>query len=174
MASLKQIHSPIVLIADSQGCIGEGDALVTADPGVTVSIRTADCLPVLLVDMHHRVVAAAHAGWRGTVSRVVPKTLERMSKDFGSQPKDMLVAIGPGIGKCCYEVGEEVAREFGLTGRGKIDLAAENARQLVAEGVSAEAISCAGLCTFCDTRFHSWRRDRERAGRMISYIGISA
>lgn len=171
MSTLKQIHSTRVLVADRpEGCVGEGDALLTGEPGVTVSIRTADCLPILVVDIHHRVVAAVHAGWRGTAGGVVVETLRRMRQEFGTQPEDVIAAIGPGIGECCYEVGEEVARQFGLTHARRIDLAAENKRQLGGEGVPSGSISIAGVCTFCDTSFHSWRRDRELAGRMVSYV----
>jgi YfiH family protein len=171
MATLRQIHSTRTLVADrTEGCVGEGDALLTGAPNVTVSVRTADCLPVLMVDSNHRVVAAVHAGWRGTADGVVVEALRQMWKEFGTRPADVVAAIGPGIGKCCYEVGDEVARRFGSTHRTHIDLAAENARQLELEGVASESISVAGLCTFCDARFYSWRRDRESAGRMISYV----
>lgn len=174
MASLKQVHSALPLVADRQdGCVGEGDALLTREPGVTVSVRTADCFPVLLVDMHHHVVAAVHAGWRGTADGVVVETLRRMRVEFGTKTVDISAAIGPGIGACCYQVGEEVARRFGLEQAGRLDLAAENLRQLTLEGVPREAISLAGACTSCDReRFYSWRRDRESAGRMISYIRL--
>lgn len=173
MASVKQIHSAISLVADRpEGCVGEGDALLTGEPGVTVSVRTADCFPVLLVDMHHHVVAAVHAGWRGTAEGVVVAALRQMRAEFGTNADDISAAIGPGIGACCYEVGEEVARRFGLAQAGRVDLAAENQRQLMHAGVPRESISLAGVCTFCDPRFYSWRRDRERAGRMISYIRL--
>jgi polyphenol oxidase len=174
MATLKQVHSALPLVADrAEGCVGEGDALLTGEPGVTVSVRTADCFPVLLVDMHHHTVAAVHAGWRGTADGVVVEALRRMRAEFGTRPVDISAAIGPGIGACCYQVGEEVARRFGLAQAGRLDLAAENLRQLAVEGVPRESISVAGVCTFCDpVRFYSWRRDREVAGRMISYIRL--
>jgi polyphenol oxidase len=174
MASLKQIHSAIALVADRpEGCVGEGDALLTREPGVTVSVRTADCFPVLLVDMHHHAVAAVHAGWRGTADGVVLEALRRMHAEFDTNAVDISAAIGPGIGACCYQVGEEVGRRFGLTQAGRIDLAAENLRQLVQAGVPRESISIAGACTFCDpANFYSWRRDHDAAGRMISYVGI--
>ena len=174
MASLKQIHSVVPLVADRpEGCVGEGDALLTDEPGVTVSVRTADCFPVLLVDLHHHSVAAIHAGWRGTADGVVVAALRRMRAEFGTNAVDISAAIGPGIGACCYEVGEEVARRFGLTRAGRVDLAAANLRQLTEYGVPREQISLAGACTFCDpARFYSWRRDRESAGRMISYIRL--
>jgi YfiH family protein len=176
MATLKQVHSAVALMADrSEGCVGEGDALLTRQPGVTVSIRTADCLPILLVDKHHQAVAAVHAGWRGTADGVVVETLRRMHAEFGTNAVDISAAVGPGIGACCYEVGEEVARRFGFRRAGRIDLAAENLRQLTKEGVPAASISVAGTCTFCDReRFYSWRRDHQTTGRMISYVRVVA
>lgn len=174
MASLKQIHSAVSLVADRhEGCVGEGDALLTGEPGVTVSVRSADCLPVLLVDMHHHAVAAVHAGWRGTADGVAVAALRRMRAEFGTNAVDISAAIGPGIGACCFHVGEEVARRFGMPYAGRIDLAAENLRQLTLAGVPPEAISLAGGCTFCDpSNFYSWRRDHEPSGRMISYIRV--
>jgi hypothetical protein len=178
MASLKQIHSSLSLVAGSvanrlDGCVGEGDALVTAEPGVTVSIRTADCYPILLADPLHRAVAAVHAGWRGTAAQIVQETLQHMRREFGTLPADVLAAIGPGIGVCCYRVGEEVARRFGKDEAGNLDLADENLRQLTRAGVPRGQIDVMGACTFCDAeRFHSFRREGERAGRMISYIGL--
>lgn len=174
MASLTQIHSSLPLVADQlNGCVGEGDALLTNRPGVAASVRTADCFPILLADTRNRAVAAIHAGWRGTAAGVAVEALGRMRVEFGTQPADVIAAIGPGIGVCCYEVGEEVARQFGLERAGKLDLAAENLRQLTQLGVPASRITHVRTCTFCDSvNFHSWRRDRERAGRMISYIRL--
>jgi YfiH family protein len=173
MASLKQIHSSLSIVADRPvGCVGEGDALLTSAPGVIVSVRTADCFPILLADPVHRAVAAVHAGWRGTASGIVEEALRRMCDEFGTTPVDISAAIGPGIGACCYQVGEEVARRFGKQSPGRLDLAAENLRQLTQAGVPRAHIDVIGACTFCDARFHSWRRDGECAGRMISYIGI--
>ena len=102
MATLKQIHSAQVLVAEAAGLIGEGDALVTARAGVTVSVRTADCYPILLADVEQRVVAAVHAGWRGTHAEIVIEALRKMQSD----PRNVRAAIGPGIGKCCYHVGQ--------------------------------------------------------------------
>jgi YfiH family protein len=180
MADLKQIHSAVVWEADQAGRIGEGDALITRVPGVTVSVRTADCYPILLADTRQRVVAAVHAGWRGTHARIVEKTIEQMASD----PRDVIAAIGPGIGACCYFVGDEVAQLFGLDHAGKIDLAAANRQQLLAMGVPDAQISVQGDCTFCCTeadapfpsafRYFSFRREKDEAGRMISFIGIRA
>ncbi len=171
MASLKQIHSAVVLAADRAGLAGEGDALVTSQTGVPVSIRTADCYPILLADERNHAVAAVHAGWRGTATQIVVRTMEQMRARFGTEPADLRVAIGPGIGGCCYEVGVEVARQFGLEQAGKIDLAAMNHRLLVENGVPAGRIEVLRGCTQCDAHlFHSFRRDKERAGRMVSWI----
>ena len=111
--SLHQIHSDVVRIFDatpSKQC--KGDALATNRKGLLLGVRTADCSPVLVVDPKKRVVAAIHAGWRGTLARIVAKTIGQMQMEFGSQPKDLLAAVGPTIGGCCYEVGTEVAADF--------------------------------------------------------------
>jgi YfiH family protein len=172
MATLKQIHSARVLMADAPGFIGEGDALVTRHPGLTVSVRTADCYPILLVNVETREVAAVHAGWRGTSAGIVGEALKLMN----AQPRNahqILAAIGPGIGGCCYEVGEDVARQFGQPA-GKLDLAAANYQQLRDAGVPAQNIDVLRHCTFCQAdQFHSYRRDKEHAGRMISYIAFT-
>lgn len=157
----------------------EGDALVTITPGQFVAIRTADCLPILIADERLHAVAAVHAGWRGTVAGVAVAAVREMESRFGSRPEDLHVAIGPGIGACCYEVGPEVAAEFRaifseeeLSGR-KIDLAEANRRQLVAAGVTRDRIRSGAQCTFCTPQeFYSYRREKEQAGRMLSGIGI--
>jgi YfiH family protein len=173
MASLKQIHSDVVFAAHARGCAGEGDALVTREPGLAVSIRTADCLPILLADPVTRSVAAIHAGWRGTAANVVLTSLSRMKDEFGTDPRDVYAAIGPGIGVCCYEVGLDVAQRFGKEEAGRLDLAAENRLQLIAAGLHPGRIDAVGGCTFCNpAQFFSWRRDHDRAGRMISFIRV--
>lgn len=172
MVSLKQIHSGIVLRADrATGCVGEADALFTNDPGVTLSIRTADCLPILIADRRTGAVAAVHAGWRGTVAGIVGAAVARLQQDFGSQVEDLVAAIGPGIGVCCYEVGEEVAVQLGEQRAGRVNLAEHNRRQLERTGIAFACIDIISACTFCDAdRFWSYRREREQAGRMISFI----
>jgi YfiH family protein len=173
MATLKQIHSAFIHRVQAPGLIGEGDGLLTDAPNTPVSIRTADCLPILLVDTNHRSVAALHAGWRGTAAGIAEKAISRMSAEFGTRAEDLIAAIGPGIGVCCYHVGEDVGKQFGLTGSGKINLAESNRRQLLTTGIPASQIDVLDRCTFCDAElFHSFRRDKERAGRMISFIEI--
>jgi YfiH family protein len=173
LATVRQIHSDLVLTAAHPGPSGEGDALVTNRPGLGISIRTADCYPILLADSRNRAIGAVHAGWRGTASRIVTKTLDKMSADFGTSPGDVFAAIGPGIGVCCYEVGEEVALQFGFSARTHLDLISENRKQLEAAGVPPQNIQALGVCTFCDAeRFFSYRREKESAGRMTSFIRI--
>lgn len=172
---VKQTHSAIVIDAASPGFQGEGDALVSAIPGVLLEVRTADCFPVLLIDPRRRAVAAIHAGWRGVAHEIVPKTIARLSELYGSRAEDLQAAIGPGIAKCCFEVGPEVAEEFGISGRTCIDLAARLQKQLRQEGIASGRIFEADGCTKCDAaRFHSYRRDRDSAGRMASAAGIRA
>jgi len=171
---VKQIHSNLVLLADRPGTIGEGDALVTDLPRLAISIRTADCYPILLADSKKRAVAAIHAGWRGTAAQIVRKTLEKMESEFGTSPGDIYAAIGPGIGVCCYEVGADVSCRFGLEGKTHLDLASENRKQLEAAGVPLQNIEALGVCTFCDAeRFFSYRREKDKAGRMTSFIRIA-
>jgi YfiH family protein len=115
--ALRQIHSDIVhVVSAAQAPQGEqalqGDALITREPGVLLTIQTADCIPILLADTRQRSVAAIHSGWRGTAQRIAEKTLGRMRMEFGTRPQDVLAALGPGIGGCCYEVGHEVVKEF--------------------------------------------------------------
>jgi YfiH family protein len=111
--SLHQIHSDVVRTFDAapaKQC--KGDASATKTPGLLLGVRTADCAPVLVVDPKKRVVAAIHAGWRGTLQRIVTKSIGQLQMEFGCNPKDLLAAIGPTIGPCCYEVGTDVAATF--------------------------------------------------------------
>ncbi|MEO8597362.1 MAG: peptidoglycan editing factor PgeF [Candidatus Solibacter sp.] len=174
LATLEQIHSSTCVAAGGrQGTLGEGDALLENQPHSVVAVKTADCMPVLLVDERLQAVAAVHAGWRGTVAGIVGKAVAAMVERFGTRAEDLHAAIGPGIGKCCYEVGEEVAAHFGRQGRGHIDLTAANRGQLIDCGVTPERIYASNLCTMCRAdEFHSFRRDKEAAGRLYSFAGI--
>jgi YfiH family protein len=113
LISLKQIHSDIIQLFDAAPAAPcQGDASVTNRPGLLLGVQTADCVPILLVDPKKRAVAAVHAGWRGTLARIVVKAIGQMQMQFKSKPADLLAATGPSIGGCCYEVGTEVARQF--------------------------------------------------------------
>ena len=173
---LKQVHgAACIFAAGRSGNLGPGDALLDDTPGAVLAVKTADCVPVLLVDARRRAIAAVHAGWRGTVAGIVQRAVEAMCERFGTAPEDLHAAIGPAIGKCCYEVGPDVAKYFGRQGRAHVNLEAANRQQLLTAGLAADRIHAADLCTMCNpAEFHSYRRDREAAGRMYSFIGIVA
>lgn len=110
---LKQIHSPIIhSVDDVPRHPLQGDAVITQARGLLLTVQTADCIPILIADPKNRAVAAIHSGWRGTVRRIAGKTVGRMRMLFGTEPSDLIAAIGPGIARCCYEVGPEVVKEF--------------------------------------------------------------
>jgi YfiH family protein len=179
---LRQVHGCAVA-APPWNEAPEADASIAADKGAFLAIETADCLPVLIVDPVHLRVAAAHAGWRGTVARVAQAAV-RALVERGSDPGKLLVALGPSIGACCYEVGPEVEEAFGATGasffvagpagRKRLNVAAANRAQLVEAGVAPAGIDHVDLCTRCrEDLFFSYRRDGANAGRMISVVGFS-
>jgi len=113
LRTLHQIHSTLIRSSDGSLSLGcKGDGLMTGEPGVLLGVQTADCIPVLVADRKRRAVAAFHAGWRGTVERIVEAGIGRMRLEFGSRPEDLIAAIGPGIGPCCYAIGEEVLSSF--------------------------------------------------------------
>lgn len=194
LRSLRQVHGAGVRVVDGRfappagpgasapPAAPEGDALVVAEPGVAVGVWVADCLPILICDETTRSAAAVHAGWRGTVKGIVGAAIEVMRSRFGADPGDLRVAIGPCIGRCCFEVGEEVgeallaaypdAAACILPGaRTRIDLVEANRLQARAAGVPAGRIQAAGLCTLCrPDLLESYRGGRGRAGRMAGII----
>lgn len=183
---LKQIHSAKVVGCDDWREGQEADALVTAQPGTRIAVKSADCLPVLLADPEKKAVAAIHAGWRGCVAGVVVRAVEKMQILFGSRPEVLLAAFGPSIRLCCFEVGPEVAQQFSRwfpewdTGQAQthVNLPEASRRQLVSAGLRAEHISSDAPCTVCGggiaraQEFHSWRRDHETGARMHSVIWV--
>jgi hypothetical protein len=178
---LKQVHGRAVVRAPWSGR-PQADAALAPAPGALLGIETADCLPVFLADPRRRVVAAAHAGWRGTVAGVARAALEALVAD-GSRLGDLVAALGPGIGPCCYEVGEEVRAAFGADapavfrpgprGRPHLDVREANRRQLLAAGLDAGQLHGVDECTRCHPElYHSYRRDGRGAGRMINVLGF--
>ena len=174
LTTVHQIHSARVLDAHGRKGeqIGEGDAIISGEACVTIGIRTADCVPILLADPRTRTVACVHAGWRGTAANIVGATVEAF-RSRGCQASDLRVAIGPSIGSCCYEVGPEVACHFKKWRLGDqirtLDLPAVNEIQLTEAGV--REIWKSGECTYCQPeRFYSFRREKEQAGRMFSFV----
>jgi len=113
LVTLRQVHSDVIRFVDAPlKSQLAGDGLLTSTPGLLLAIQTADCLPIVLIDPKRRAVGVFHAGWRGTVKRIVEKGVGGMRLHFGSRPKDLKAAIGPGVHGCCYEVGEEVRAKF--------------------------------------------------------------
>ncbi len=185
---LDQVHSDIIRFIDR---IPEknlkGDAMLTHLPELLLIIQTADCLPVLIVDESRKVIAAVHCGWRGTSKRVIQKAIQGMGDRYGCPPSALLAALGPCIGDECYEVGEDVFRAFEKEGLSTdffrphpseenkyvFDLKGENIAQMLSVGIEKENIFDADGCTHCDESFHSYRRDGDKAGRMLSFIGMS-
>jgi YfiH family protein len=182
ITTVKQIHSAIVLdaaFAENAGELKEGDALVSDEAGRLIGVKTADCVPILLADPTIPVVAAIHAGWRGTAGNIVTAAIQELVSLWKTRPENIRTAIGPSIGVCCYEVSAEVARRFAawvpelssVEGHIHLDLPRINELQLRAAGVVD--IWTSGECTFCAARrFYSFRREREQAGRMLSFIGL--
>jgi len=144
--------------------------MVTDVAGLPLAVFVADCVPVYLFDPQRRATGLVHAGREGTRQQVGPKALHVLTREFGSRPGDVHALIGPSAGPCCYEVSTAIAQDFaraGLPVRGRhLDLWQANARQLVAAGVPEEQVAISGMCTICDGRFHSYRRDGGSARNM--------
>ncbi len=168
---------------DRSSYLCDVDAMVTNRKGICIVTQAADCVPILFYDPITNAIGAAHAGWKGTVAKIPAKVIRSMVTEFGSNPKDLLVGIGPSIGSCCYEVGDEVvamvAEAFG-SGDGLIlnnkkfnkpvfDLWEANRRTLVDVGVKSENIEIAGICTKCNNHlfFSARAGDKGRFGAAI-------
>lgn len=189
--SVKQVHGTDALVVDrpvQQGELFEGgwDALVTNQPGLMVTVRTADCVPVLLHDPVRQVVAAIHAGWRGAVAGIVPKTVALLASRFGTVPKDVRMAIGPSAGACCYEVDEPVLTRLRNVfpewqsvvspvnpQKAHLNLRAFVRRQALHEGLEGERIATVEACTICQPdEFFSYRREGVVKATMVSGIAL--
>ncbi|MGZ9585077.1 peptidoglycan editing factor PgeF [Paenibacillus marinisediminis] len=195
----EQVHSHHVHIVtrDERGkgrlsradAIPDADAIITQESDICLASFYADCVPLLLVDPIRRVVGLAHAGWKGTVQEIAVRTVEQMQQTFQSQPEQLLAAIGPSIGKCCYEVDERViapvevlleklpedarsALEYRDNGRAVVDLREINRHLLIKAGIMPSNIECTTWCTGCHTElFYSHRAEGGKTGRMASWIG---
>ena len=168
--------------------LNETDSLVTDVPDICLMVLVADCLPLLFFDTKKNIIGAAHAGWRGTVRFVAQNTVRVLQERFGSVPKDILVGMGPCIGPCCYEVGEDVISEFNdlsvgkegfvkkrsHDGRGYLDLWKSNESQLLEMGIPEENIESSGICTCCNhSSFFSHRYEKGGTGRFGAGIMIN-
>ncbi|MEQ9619252.1 MAG: peptidoglycan editing factor PgeF [Deltaproteobacteria bacterium] len=183
---LRQIHSSEVKVINDNSVAEAymtGDALVTRLRGVGIGVSTADCVPVLLADDRGEVAAAVHAGWRGTLSQIVDKTLGVIKDSFGITPERMIAVIGPSARNCCYEVGEDVAFQFREKYRDNsqylrekadskfiLDLALANESALERSGV--KNIEIMDICTICNDNFYSYRREGKGVGSQLSVIGL--
>ncbi|MBN1225190.1 MAG: peptidoglycan editing factor PgeF [Candidatus Aminicenantes bacterium] len=184
---LKQVHSDIiVLIKTRPAKVLTGDAMLTEASGILLTIKTADCLPVILAERQGKAIAAVHCGWKGSQKRLVQKIVKAMQGYFACRPQDLLTGLGPCISGGCYEVGEDVYSDYRRAGlnavgfqrhpsqKGKylLDLKEVNRFQLMELGVLEEHIFSIDLCTHCEGDLWSYRRDRRTAGRLVNFVGI--
>lgn len=186
--SSRQVHGNNIIYVDGStvNCRGdipfEADCLVTDKAGIPLMVLGADCSLILLADIDKKVVAAVHAGWKGTLEGLVEKVVEYLKDRFDCRAGDMLAFLGPSIRKCCYSVGPDMVKKFSdrfgdmehiLTGKGgyHIDLGGINTYLLVKKGLDPGNITDCNICSFCDKRFYSYRRD-ENTGRHGAVIEI--
>jgi polyphenol oxidase len=191
LITLHQVHSKRVHIIEEishQWNQSEGDALITRAENIALAVKTADCLPVLIADPATNAIAAVHSGWRGTLAGVLPQTIREMQRAFGSRPANLLIAVGPGIRSCCFEVGHEVVELFDIAfpgcslaksikarpGKSLLDLCGALQVQLDLAGVSPENRFDLGACTCCNTsEYFSYRAEGAASGRMMAVISLS-
>jgi hypothetical protein len=187
LARLRQVHCADVFVAE-QGVLPspfdqwpEADIAVTGDPSAAVSVRAADCVPVLMADRRTGAVAAAHAGWKGTAAGAAMVAVRALTSNYGARADDIIAAVGPSIGPCHYEVGPELADHFSAhpdapawfttDARPRLDLWRATRDQLARAGVPSQQIHVCALCTFDHPAlFHSYRRDGTHAGRLVAAI----
>ncbi len=186
LATLRQEHGTCIhrVRGTSEWSGPAGDGLSTSDPGWTLGVQTADCLPILLADPGRGVAAVLHAGWRGSAQGIVLKGIEHLRSEYGCRPTDLEAVLGPGVGGCCYEVGDEVLEAFRNgpladvshfrphgAAHWIIDLAQTNARALIRAGVSPHKLQALDACTCCtNDRLHSYRAEGTSAGRNWSLL----
>ncbi len=183
LVTLTQVHGNRVILVDIQTpSETRADGMLTRDPAALLTILVADCLPVLMATKDGKRVAAVHAGWRGTESQIL-KTALSLFKEAGHPPQDLLVALGPGIGPCCFEIGPEVKEALLKVfpdekdafrsrpgGKYDADIWRLNTALLEEEGVPLEQIEVIKRCTYCDSDFYSHRRDQGHTGRQAGII----
>jgi polyphenol oxidase len=175
-----QCHSSHVRSVSKSGTYPDADALITDVPNIYLAITVADCLPVFLYVPGRNIVAGIHAGWKGTSENICMKTVRLLHDTWQVDENEILAYIGPAAGICCYEVGPEVAGRFDNSfikqknnGKFLLDLPAANKRQLIDIGLLEENITSEDICTICSpNRFHSYRRDGKKSGRMMAIIGL--
>jgi YfiH family protein len=182
-ARVRQVHGDRVLVAREPwpaSARPEADAVVSATRGVAACVSVADCVPVLLADPRGGAVAAVHAGWRGSIARIAARAVEALAREAGARPCDLIAAIGPSIGPCCYEVAEDLAARFAAElgddvvrvgpGAPRLDLWLANERALREAGLGGASVDRLDRCTACDPGLFSHRRDRGRTGRQVGFV----
>ena len=188
-----QTHSSNIYIVKEEKELGwhslndaieDCDALITDQKNIMLTILTADCVPILLFDTKQKVIAAVHAGWKGTEQKIVLQTVKKMQEVFNSEPKDILAGIAPSIGKCCYEVDWNVAQHFkdikdAYHEKGEkeekymLNLPYINKVQLLQAGLSEHHIEMSNICTACEVEnYFSYRKENGCSGRFMSIIGL--
>lgn len=181
VASSHQCHSTNILLATQPGRFDGYDALITAVPGVVVAVSIADCVPILIYDVGKRVVAAIHAGWRGTAGGIVSKTVQTMQQEFGTWPGDCFAYVGTCIDETSFVVGPEVAEAFDTAfvqaghqpDKFLVNLKAANARQLIDAGIPTNQIGISPYSTVLNNDdYFSHRAERGQTGRMLAIIGL--
>ncbi len=179
LAIPQQIHSSTVMRADRPGVYPECDGLVTDKVGVILSVSTADCIPLFILEKEKKVVAAIHSGWRGTVAAIAVQGVRKMTEEYGSDPRAMIAYVGPAASVCCYAVSPDVASRFDprfvheMDGKTHVDLKSAVLDQLLSAGIPPASIDVNPLCTICEPAlFQSYRRDGSKSGRMLGVIGL--
>lgn len=179
-----QKHTNKIIVVKDDLAPKVADAAVTDRNDIMLGVQVADCVPILLFEPDNSVTAAVHAGWRGTATGILKRTIETMEREYGASPEDIHVAIGPAIRKCCYEVGGEVFdavwQESGpgnyhekRDGKLFMDLQLANRAQALSMGVREERLSVTEECTCCSpSKYHSYRRDKGTTGRQGGFIGM--
>ncbi len=178
LAFMNQVHGETMREISEPGAYDDTDAIITQQPGIGLTVRTADCLPIMLYSPGANVIAAVHAGWRGTAEHIARKTAERLFTNHGAEADSTFVFIGAAAGGCCYEVGDEVAALFPerwtQRNEGKnprLDLTGINQQQLLDVGIPEANIEVCGLCSIHEQHLlHSYRRDGIGSGRMLTTI----
>ena len=179
IVGVRQVHGRAVAVAPSEPT-NEADALITDRRGLVIGVKVADCLGVLIYDPVHHVIGAVHSGWRGTAQQVVAAAIRQMGDRWGSKPQDLFVGLSPSASGRNYEVGTDVHDVLtawcrpveGCPDRWLYDNQQAVVDQLTGVGVNPERIHRSDICTMEDARFHSHRRDRERAGRCFAFISL--
>ena len=183
VATSGQIHGKEILVTDKAGRFSGYDAIITNKKNLFVAVSIADCCPVLIYDRKNQAVAAIHAGWRGTVSKIVSETLTSMKENFGTEAQNIMAYIGTCISEKSFEVGEEVATQFdpefisdtANSEKYYINLKAANLKQLLDFGVDKEEIEISPYCTILNNdEYFSYRKEGKESGRMLAIIGTKS